>query len=619
MHSPPFLSSPKRALPIALALGLAGCSMEPAYQRPDAPMPSAYPNGPAYATPGAPRANPGEPAAAELGWRNFLADAQLQQLVALALANNRDLRVATLDIDEARALYRIQRAAQFPAIDASVGLTSQRMSPALRAPGQSAAINSYDASVGLTHFEIDLFGRVRSLSHAAQEQYLATEEARRSVHISLVAEVANTYLTLLADRALLALAQDTLRSQQDAADMIHRGKQAGAMAQLDEHRADTQVQTARVAAEQYTRQIAQDENALAVLIGGPLPAGVSRAAPLDDRALLAEFPAGLPSTLLERRPDIMAAEHRLIAANANIGAARAAFFPRITLTGALGVASASLAGLFSGGVAWLFVPQLTLPIFNAGSNQANLDLATVRRDINVAGYEHTIQDAFREVADNLAARATYEREVKAQEAMIRDLAETKRLADMRFRNGVDDYFGVFDAQRQLFAAQQLLVTYKLAGLTSRVTLYKALGGGWVESAGAAAAQPRTGPAAPMARPAATPPQTTRPAPVARSQTVPPRTVQPPIAQSSTSQPQTAQAAPVAQSQTIPLRTVQPPIAQSSTSQPQTTQAAPITQARTTPLRTAQPPAARQQAPQSAPAAQPEAAPPQTAQPPIFQP
>lgn len=225
MHSPPFLSSPKRALPIALALSLAGCSMEPAYQRPDAPMPSAYPNGPAYATPGAPRANPGEPAAAELGWRNFLADAQLQQLVALALANNRDLRVATLDIDEARALYRIQRAAQFPAIDASVGLTSQRMSPALRAPGQSAAINSYDASVGLTHFEIDLFGRVRSLSHAAQEQYLATEEARRSVHISLVAEVANTYLTLLADRALLALAQDTLRSQQDAADMIHRGKQ----------------------------------------------------------------------------------------------------------------------------------------------------------------------------------------------------------------------------------------------------------------------------------------------------------------------------------------------------------------------------------------------------------
>lgn len=265
------------------------------------------------------------------------------------------------------------------------------------------------------------------------------------------------------------------------------------------------------------------------------------------------------------------------------------------------------------------MPQLTLPIFNAGSNQANLDLATVRRDINVAGYEHTIQDAFREVADNLAARATYEREVKAQEAMIRDLAETKRLADMRFRNGVDDYFGVFDAQRQLFAAQQLLVTYKLAGLTSRVTLYKALGGGWVESAGAAAAQPRTGPAAPMARPAATPPQTTRPAPVARSQTVPPRTVQPPIAQPATAQPQPAQAAPVAQSQTIPLRTVQPPIAQSSTSQPQTAQAAPITQARTTPLRTAQPPAARQQAPQSAPAAQPEAAPPQTAQPPIFQP
>ncbi|WP_063534019.1 efflux transporter outer membrane subunit [Burkholderia sp. MSMB1589WGS] len=529
MPSSPFLPSPKRALPIALALGIAGCSMEPAYHRPDAPIPSAYPNGPAYSTSDAQRTAPSEPVAPDLGWRNFLADAQLQQLVALALANNRDLRVATLDIDEARALYRIQRAAQFPAIDAGIGFTSQRMSPALRAPGQSATINSYNANIGLTNFELDLFGRVRSLSHAAQEQYLATEEARRSVHISLVAEVANTYLTLLADRALLALAQDTLKSQQDAADMIHRGKQAGAMAQLDEHRADTQVQTARVAVEQYTRQVAQDENALAVLIGGPLPDGVSRAAPLDGRTLLAEFPAGLPSTLLERRPDIMAAEHRLIAANANIGAARAAFFPRITLTGALGVASASLAGLFSGGIAWLFVPQLTLPIFNAGSNRANLDLATVRRDINVAGYERTIQGAFREVADNLAARATYEREAKAQEAMIHDLTETKRLAEMRFRNGVDDYFGVFDTQRQLFAAQQLLVTYELAGLTSRVTLYKALGGGWVESTGAAAAQQRTVRPQAMQAPGA-PPQAMQPTPVAQPELTQQQTAQPPIFQ-----------------------------------------------------------------------------------------
>ncbi|AOJ04329.1 RND transporter [Burkholderia mayonis] len=488
MRSPPFPSPPLRVLPIVLALGIAACSMEPTYKRPDAPIPSAYPSGPAYSAPGGPAATQSGPAAPDLGWRNFFVDTQLQQLIARALANNRDLRIATLNIDEARALYRIQRAAQFPAIDANVGLTSQRLSPALRAPGQSALINTYAASVGLTSFEIDVFGRVRSLSHAAQEQYLATEEARRSVHISLVAEVANTYLTLLADRALLKLAQDTLKSQQDAAEMIHRGKQAGAMAQLDEHRADTQVQTAQVAVEQFTRQVAQDENALTLLTGGPLPSGVSSAAPLDNQTLLAECPAGLPSTLLERRPDVMAAEHQLIAANANIGAARAAFFPRISLTGALGVASASLAGLFSGGVAWLFAPQLTLPIFNAGSNRANLDLATVRRDINVANYERTIQSAFREVSDSMTARGTYEREAKAQETMIRDLSETKRLAEMRFRNGIDDYFGVFDAQRQLFGAQQSLVTYKLAGLTSRVTLYKALGGGWIESTGAVAAQ-----------------------------------------------------------------------------------------------------------------------------------
>ncbi|MBN3816511.1 efflux transporter outer membrane subunit [Paraburkholderia sp. Se-20369] len=489
MPSLSFHSPPMRVLPLMLAVWLTACTMEPNYQRPDAPIPSAYPNGAAYSTQGASAAPQNGPAAADLGWRDFFVDAQLQALIARAIANNRDLRIATLNIDEARALYRLQRAAQFPQIDANLGFNSQRLSPGLRAPGQSAIINTFSAGVGLTNFEIDVFGRVRSLSHAAQEQYLATEEARRSVHISLVAEVGNSYLTLLADRALLKLAQDTLKSQQDSADMIHRAKIAGGMAQLDEHRADTQVQTAQVAVEQYTRQVAQDENALTLLIGGgPLPGGVTNAAPLDHQRILAEFPEGLPSSLLERRPDIMAAEHQLIAANANIGAARAAFFPRISLTGLLGVASASLAGLFSGGAAWVFAPQLTLPIFNGGSNQANLDLATVRRDVNVANYERTIQRAFREVSDNMAARTTYEREVKAQEKMIHDLGETKRLAEMRFQNGVDDYFGVFDAQRQLFQAQQSLVTYKLAGLTSRVMLYKALGGGWHEGTQVAGAQ-----------------------------------------------------------------------------------------------------------------------------------
>ncbi|WP_080434978.1 efflux transporter outer membrane subunit [Burkholderia ubonensis] len=505
MRSLPFPSPPIRVLPLALVVALAACSMEPTYQRPDAPIPSAYPNGPAYSTPGANAGQQNGPAAADLGWRQFFVDPQLQQLIARALANNRDLRIATLNIDAARAQYRLQRAAQFPEIDANLGLNSQRLSPGLRAPGQSPLINTFAAGVGLTNFEIDLFGRVRSMSHAAQEQYLATVEAQRSVHISLVAEVGNAYLTLMADRELLKLAQDTLKNQQDVAAMIHRGKLAGGMAQLDEHRADTQVQTAQVAVEQYTRQVAQDENALTLLIGGgPLPAGVTNAMPLGNQHVLAEFPEGLPSTLLERRPDIMAAEHRLIAANANIGAARAAFFPRITLTGMLGVASATLAGLFSGGAAWLFAPQLTMPIFDGGRNSANLDLATVEKDVNVANYERTIQSAFREVADSMAARTTFEREVNAQQKMIHDISETQRLAQMRFQNGVDDYFGVFDAQRQLFQAQQLLVTYKLAGLTSRVTLYKALGGGWQESGQVAGAQPaaKAQPAA-AARPGAT--------------------------------------------------------------------------------------------------------------------
>ncbi|WP_260464130.1 efflux transporter outer membrane subunit [Burkholderia sp. Bp8963] len=494
MRSLPFPSPPIRVLPLALVVALTACSMEPNYQRPDAPIPSAYPNGAAYSTPGA--SNAGQqtgPAAADLGWRQFFVDPQLQQLIARALANNRDLRIATLNIQAARAQYRLQRAAQFPEIDANLGLNSQRLSPGLRAPGQSPLINTFTAGVGLTNFEIDLFGRVRSMSHAAQEQYLATVEAQRSVHISLVAEVGNAYLTLRADRELLKLAQDTLKNQQDVAQMIHRGKLAGGMAQLDEHRADTQVQTAQVAVEQYTRQVAQDENALTLLIGGgQLPAGVATATPLDNQNLLAEFPEGLPSTLLERRPDIIAAEHQLIAANANIGAARAAFFPKITLTGMLGVASATLAGLFSGGAAWLFAPQLTMPIFDGGRNSANLDLATVEKDVNVANYERTIQSAFREVADSMAARTTYEREVKAQQKMIHDISETQRLAQMRFQNGVDDYFGVFDAQRQLFQAQQVLVTYKLAGLTSRVELYKALGGGWVESTQGAGVQPVAG-------------------------------------------------------------------------------------------------------------------------------
>ncbi|MCY1222719.1 Outer membrane protein OprM [compost metagenome] len=510
---------------LALSLALAACTLEPQYQRPDAPIPSAFPDGAAYRTPQARAAagQPGQPAqavqppgpsAADLGWRDVFVDPQLRQLIELALANNRDLRIATLSIDEARALYQIERAAQFPTVEANAGMVSQRLSSRVRPPGQSQQITTYNAGIGFTAFELDFFGRVRSLKHAALEQYLATEEARRSAQIALVAEVANAYLTLRADRELLRLSQDTLKTQQEAAEMVRRGRQVGAMAQLDQHRVQTQVQTAQVGVEQYTRQVAQDENALTLLIGTQLPKSIAEggnpaaaADPLEPRTLMQEFPEGLPSSLLTRRPDILDAEHQLKAANANIGAARAAFFPRISLTGALGVASTSLAGLFSGGMAWLFAPQLTVPIFDAGRNRAGLDAANVRKDINVANYEKTIQTAFREVADSMAARATYERQVKAQEALVREGSETRRLSEMRFKNGVDDYFGVFDAQRQLYAAQQSLVTYKLAGLTSRVSLYKALGGGWREvtqNAAPGAIPPQAAPAQAAPRAAAAP-------------------------------------------------------------------------------------------------------------------
>ncbi|MDE4917954.1 outer membrane protein, multidrug efflux system [Cupriavidus metallidurans] len=482
-RKPTSLIRPPRWTPALLVpLALAACSLEPTYQRPESPVPQAYPTGPAYESANKGPAGQARPdqatPAASLGWEDFFTDPRLRTLIGLALANNRDLRIATLSIDQARARYRIQRAAQFPAINANAGFASTRLNSDLRAPGQDAVINSWTAGVGFNAFELDVFGRVRSLKHQALEQYLAIEEVRRSAQISLVAEVASAYLTWQADQELLRLSKETLKVQQDAALMISRSKSAGGMAEIDMHRGQTQVQTAQVDVEQFTRQVAQDENALALLIGGQLPADLPPPQPFANNSYVAELPAGVPSTLMEQRPDIMAAEHQLKGANANIGAARAAFFPQISLTATVGVASTALASLFTGGMAWAFAPQITLPIFNAGANQARLDIATVQKDINVAAYEKTIQGAFREVADGLAARGTYDRQTVAQEALTKEVSETKRLAEIRFKNGVDDYFPVFDAQRQLYDAQKKMVTIELARLTSRASLYKALGGGW---------------------------------------------------------------------------------------------------------------------------------------------
>lgn len=467
----------KSLLSLAIAAGvLSGCSLIPDYERPEAPVAAAYPQGDAYDA--AQPANAG----ADIGWREFFKDPQLQRLVEVSLENNRDLRVAALNIEAYRAQYRIQRADLFPAVDASFDGSRQRLPADLSQTGSSMISSQYGATVGVTAWEVDLFGRLRALSDQALEQYFATEEARRSTQTSLVANVANAYLTLRADQAQLELTRNTLGTYQKSYDLTRRSYEVGVASALDLRQSQTQVESARATLAQYTRLVAQDQNALVLLLGSGLPGDMPKGRELSDE-LLATVPAGLPSDLLQRRPDILQAEHQLKAANANIGAARAAFFPSISLTANAGTLSPDLGGLFDGGSGtWLFKPSISLPIFNAGSLRASLDLAKVQKDINVAQYEKAIQTAFSEVADGLAARGTFNEQLQAQRALVDATSEYYRLADKRYRTGVDNYLTVLDAQRSLFSAQQQLITDRLNQLTSEVNLYKALGGGWQATA-----------------------------------------------------------------------------------------------------------------------------------------
>jgi multidrug efflux system outer membrane protein len=483
---------PLSMLTLALAAALGGCSLMPAYQRPAAPIPAAYPlarGGDAAAYPATSAA-----IAADIGWRDFLADPRLQQLVSLALDNNRDLRVAVLNIEQSRAQYRIQDAASLPTVNASGSGSTSRSPADLSTTGQAGISRQYSATLGFSAYELDLFGRVRSLEAQALQQFLATEEARRSTQISLVAEVANDYLTLAADQERLKLAQRTLQSQSDSYGLTQRKVELGVASDLELRQAQTTVESARVDMARYTSQIAQDRNALALVVGTTvpddlLPTGLDDAvAALGNRG---DLPAGLPSTLLQRRPDVLQAEHQLQAANANIGAARAAFYPRISLTANAGTASSSLSGLFKAGSgSWTFAPQINLPIFDGGSNRANLDLATISRDIYVAQYEKAIQTAFREVADGLAQRENLQPQLDAQTALVKASAESYRLSEARFQRGVDSYLQLLDAQRSLYSAQQNLIGTQLTRISNLVTLYKVLGGGWSSaSATVAALQP----------------------------------------------------------------------------------------------------------------------------------
>ena len=445
-----------------LALTLCACgSMAPDYQRPAAPVAASFASESAGGT-----------AATTIEWRQFFSDARLQSLITLALANNRDLRIAVLNIEQARAQYDIRRADQWPTVNA--GLSGARV------PTSSGGISStYSAGVLVTAYELDLFGRVRSLGEAALAQYLASEEARKAAQISLIATVATSYLALQGDEELLRVTRETLLTREASLRLIKLRFDNGASSLIDLRQAESLLESARVALAQATRQRALDENALVLLLGQPMPATLPEGVPITAAATLPELAAGLPSDLLARRPDIRQAEQLLIAANANIGAARAAFFPKISLTASLGSVSNQLSGLFNAGSGgWSFAPQLLQPVFDAGRNQGNLQVAQVGRDIALAQYERAIQSAFREVSDALAGRATLGEQLRAQQAVVRAEQDRYRLADLRYRNGVASYLDALDAQRSLFAAQQAQVQLLAQYQQNGVTLYRVLGGGW---------------------------------------------------------------------------------------------------------------------------------------------
>jgi len=477
-------------LAAAVVALLGACTLEPHYDRPASPVPPLE-GGTAGGT-----------AAADIGWREFFPDPQLQQLIALALANNRDLRVAALNVQSAQAQYRIQRAQLFPTIDASaveqveripIGVLEGEVPPGAGGAGRGASalpsgitVHIYDVGLGFTSYELDVFGRIRSLSHAALQQYFSSGETRRNVQLTLVAEIATAYITVLADQTLLDITRNTLKSQEDSYALTEKLFNGGTSTELALRQAETTVDTAKANIAQYNRQLAQDRDALQLLLGAPIPDGIDFSRGLDRGNMVAELEEGIPSDVLVRRPDVLAAEHQLMASNAQIGAARAAFLPSISLTGNFGTESTQLSGLFKGGSgAWSFSPQISVPIFVGGANVANLQATKLARDTAVAQYEKAIQTAFQEVADALVARGTLDDQLAAQQALVTASEKAYRLADMRYRGGVDNYLNALVAQISLYSAEQQLQSVRLLRLQNLVTLYKALGGGLREHAVAA--------------------------------------------------------------------------------------------------------------------------------------
>ncbi len=457
----------------AIVALLGGCTLAPEYTRPAAPVPADWPAGAAYQET---KSAASAPTAEGLPWREFFTDERLQKIIETALNNNRDLRLAALNVERARAYYGIQRAELLPSVNAIGSGSKERVPADLSSTGSAMTAERYGVNLGITSWEIDFFGRIRSLKDRALEEYLATDEARGSAQILLVSTVAQAYLALAADREALKLVASTLKTQEASYQLIRKSYDVGLASKLDLGRAQSQVDAAKGDVARYTQQAAQDENALNLLVGSPLPPALLPAE-LGSVSPPKEISPGLSSERLLRRPDVLAAEHRLKAANANIGAARAAFFPRISLTTAVGTASADLSGLFqSGQGTWIFAPLIAIPIFDARTWSA-YDVTKVEREISVAQYEKAIQAAFREVADALAVRGTVNRQIAAQQSLVDAVAETYRLSQARYTSGIDSYLGVLDAQRSLYGAQQGLIALRLAGVANQVTLYRVLGGG----------------------------------------------------------------------------------------------------------------------------------------------
>jgi multidrug efflux system outer membrane protein len=455
---------------LATAFAAGGCTLIPSLDVSQLPVPSEWATSEATG-----------PVAFDLSWRDYFADQRLREVIELALANNRDLRIAALNIERARAMYRIQRADLLPKFDASGGQTANRLPKNVQVDprnGNRVINRNYDASVAAS-WELDFFGRLQSLNKQALESYLSTEEAKRSAQISLVASVADAWLTVAANRELLELARNTYTTQQTSVNLIQMSFKAGAASALDLAQARTSMERARADSARYAAQFARAQNALALLTGTPVPQNQQADSLTAALTTIAELPAGIPSEVLTRRPDVLQAEHQLRAANANIGAARAAFFPRISLTGSAGSGSVTLGDLFEAGSGtWMFKPTISLPIFHAGELRATLNRTEIERDIQVAEYEKAVQTAFREVADALADRSTIADQLSARRALVDAANESYNLSDARYRSGLDSHLTLLDAQRQQYAAEQELITTRQAEASSRVALYKVLGGGW---------------------------------------------------------------------------------------------------------------------------------------------